>query len=347
MAIHVLQIGPYPPPEGGVSRNLVAIRNELVKRGDRCSVMVISPSTTIVPEPDVYHQNSESEIIKLLASIKHDVLHLHVGGEVSRRILGLALASTVFAGRKSILTMHSGAYPLTDAAKTAQRLSARGAIFRRFGRIIAVNDQLVDVFRRYGVRDERIRMILPYSLHTPDKNIEIPQNLAEFFAAHDPVLLSVGGLEAEYDPLFQIEAMRDILKDFPNAGLLIAGDGTMRRDVETAVSASGYAGSVCIAGNVDHAVTLNLIARAAVMLRTTRFDGDAISVREALYLGTPVIATDNGMRPVGTNLIAIGDRAALVEKVREICGSKQKRPAQGTAENSNIKQVLDLYQELL
>ena len=40
-------------------------------------------------------------------------------------------------------------------------------------------------------------------------------------------------------------------------------------------------------------------ARADVTLCTTLYDGDAVSVREGLDLGTPVIATENGMHPVG------------------------------------------------
>ena len=56
-----------------------------------------------------------------------------------------------------------------------------------------------------------------------------------------------------------------------------------------------------LAGNVEHPVVLHLIRDARLLLRTTLFDGDAISVREALFLGTPVIATDNKMRPDGRN----------------------------------------------
>ena len=44
-------------------------------------------------------------------------------------------------------------------------------------------------------------------------------------------------------------------------------------------------------GDVEHPVTLHLINRADILLRTTKFDGDAIAVREALFLETPVIAT--------------------------------------------------------
>ena len=38
------------------------------------------------------------------------------------------------------------------------------------------------------------------------------------------------------------------------------------------------------------------MSRITIFLRTTLYDGDSISVREALHLGVPVIASDNGMR---------------------------------------------------
>ncbi len=347
MAMHILQLGPMPPPEGGVSRNMLAIREELIKRGHSCSVIATTKSSCIVNECDIYYPRSAAELLRLLRSIKFDLLHLHVGGDIGRRILGLAFASTFFAGKRSVLTIHSGAFPLTAAARSARKMSLTGLIFRRFGRVIAINDDLADVFKRYGVEAGNIREILPFSLGLPDQNVAVPADLEEFYAAHWPVLLSVGGLERDYDPIFQIEAMRDILGDFPEAGLMLVGEGSMRRKVESKVVESGYANSIRIAGNVEHAVTLLLIERADMLLRTTLFDGDAISVREALFLGTPVIATDNAMRPVGTHLIGIGDRRGLVEHVRKLAAAIPGRPDRRTRDDSNVKKVIDLYNELL
>jgi glycosyltransferase involved in cell wall biosynthesis len=54
-------------------------------------------------------------------------------------------------------------------------------------------------------------------------------------------------------------------------------------------------------GDVEREITIHLIEKADLLLRPTYFDGDAVSVREALFLQTPVVATDNGMRPDGVN----------------------------------------------
>jgi glycosyltransferase involved in cell wall biosynthesis len=220
-------------------------------------------------------------------------------------------------------------------------------VFRRFDRIIAVNEALAEVFRRFGVRDDHVRMILPYSLSQPDETVAVPDDLREFCARHSPLLLAVGGLEPDYEPLFQIAAMSDILAEFPNAGLLIVGDGSMRGEVNDAATACGYAGHIRIAGNVPHAVTLHLIRDADILIRTTLFDGDAISIREALFLETPVIATDNGMRPDGVHLIESGNADDLVAKVRSVLDQSGTKPAESTEDSTNIASVVELYGEIL
>ncbi len=346
MSLSILQLGPYPPPEGGISRNMLAIRDEARSRGHKCWIAATSKSSHIVNEPDVFHPASAFALARLLATLKYDVLHLHIGGDITRRVLLLVFACAFFGRNKSILTLHSGAYPITQEGLSAAPNSVRGCLFRRFSQIIAVNDLIADVFHRYGIVDDRIQTILPYSLKWPDKNIKVPDALEVFCKSHSPLLLAVGGLEKDYDPLFQIKAMKVILQVFPNAGLMIVGDGSIRGEAERMAAESGYAPSVLLAGNVAHAVTLHLINCADILLRTTLFDGDAISVREALHFGTPVIATDNGMRPEDVCLIGIGDSTALVESLKKMVADGRKMSTEKKSDNTNIVAVVDLYEKL-
>ena len=347
MSIHVLQLGPYPPPEGGVSRNMLAIRDELVKRGDKCSIIATSRSTSRNDEPDVYHPAGPAEILKLLSVLSYDIIHLHVGGELNSRVMSLAMIAALFGRKRSVLTVHSGAFPLTDEAKAAGQYSKHGITFRRFGAIIAVNDALAETFRRFGVADEKIHKILPFSLSLPDNSVAVPLDLARFISNHSPLLLSVGGLEKDYDPLFQIEAFGRTLQEFPNAGLMLVGDGALRSEVENAISRGNYTDNILVAGNIEHAVTLHLINKADILLRTTLFDGDAISVREALFLGTPVIATENGMRPEGTHLIDIGDKEGLLNCICEIVATPRTKSSWNHEGAENIDEMIKLYAKLL
>ena len=89
-----------------------------------------------------------------------------------------------------------------------------------------------------------------------------------------------------------------------------------------------YAEHVLLCGDVPHAITMTAISRAELMLRTTLYDGDAVSVREALHLGTPVIASDNGMRPAGVHLIPKSDLQALLRAIEETTGAALAQPSQ-------------------
>ena len=345
--MHVLQLGPYPPPEGGVSRNMLAIRDRLVANGHMCSIIATTRGTSVLADDPVFRPTTLLEFLRLLRSIKCDVLHLHVGGDVTLRIMALMLACNAVGNGKKLLSIHSGAFPLSRAAVRARPWSFRSLIFKRFERIVVSNEALESVFHRYGIAPQYVRMIMPYFLVEPDKDLTVPERYSRFYIDHSPVLLSVGGLEPDYDPLFQIHSMKRILDEFPNAGLMLVGDGSMRAAVEQAVSASGNAERICVAGNVEHSTTLQLIRDSDVLLRTTLFDGDSIAVREALFLGTPVVATDNGMRPKGVNLFDIGNLKGFLSGVREACGSEPKERVQVSGSNLNIDEVIDLYLEVL
>ena len=83
----------------------------------------------------------------------------------------------------------------------------------------------------------------------------------------------------------------------------------------------------------------------SVFLRTTLYDGDAVSVREALHLGAPVIATDNGMRPEGVYLTPISDADGLLAATLSVLASG-KRQINRQAGDENMQAVLHLYAEL-
>lgn len=344
--MHVLQLGPYPPPEGGINRNMLAIRDELVSDGHQCSIIATSRSTAAVSEPGVYHPRSPLALLKLIFTVRYDVLHLHVGGNISRRVLALIFVCSLFRRGKNILSFHSGGYTETAEGRAASRASMRGFIFRRFARVVVVNPRLADVFERYGVEKEKVRVIYPFVHRCPDESVAVPGELADFVQRSKPFLLTVGLLEKEYDLFMQIEALESVLRDFPDAGLMIVGSGSLHKELAAAIAPKPYGERAFLAGDVEHAVTLHLINDADILLRTTTFDGDAISVREALFLDTPVIATDNAMRPDGVQLIPVGDKSALVNAIDLAARAERKAKTPKPADNKNVADIVRLYHEL-
>lgn len=346
--MRVVQLGPLPPPHGGVSTNLMAIHGLLVSRGHDARIIAVTSSSETENVPNTYKPQSAFQLLRLLHTLDFDIVHFHIGGEFSLRLAFLTLVCGILPRKKSVVTFHSGGYAL-EALKFAQPLSIRGIAFRSVDFLIGVNLQMLEMFRAYGVSGKNMRLILPFALSRPDPNTEIPIDLTNFVNERDPFLLSVGGLEPEYSHSFMIDAMESVLKKFPNAGFMIVGSGSLENKLREQIASKTYSDRILLVNDIDHDIVLHLIENADLLLRLTRYDGDAISVREALFLNTAVIATDNGMRPDGVNLVSSTPPVEeVVNKIEEVLTAERFAKNNQTVDGQrNIDEVLKVYEELV
>jgi len=344
--MRVLQLGPYPPPYGGVQTNLVAIRSFLLKKGIPCAVI----NVTRFRKPDadeVYYPPNAAALLRLLARLRYDIIHQHFGGMLTNRILALSLACTLRLGAKSVMTFHSGGFPTTPEGLALGPNSFAGFVLRRFDGLIAVNQEIMDFFRRLKVSANRARLISPYSFLSDADSASLPAPVADFFASHDPVFISAGQLEPEYELELQIDALPKIREQFPKAGLLLLGSGSIEKDLRARIDSRQCAEHVLLAGDVAHGATIEAMSRSRILLRTTWYDGDAISVREAMQVGTPVIATNTALRPAGIRLIPKSDLNALVRAIEEELKQTAPRKQLIPADETPVREVFDFYNELL
>jgi glycogen(starch) synthase len=345
--LRVLLLGPYPPPHGGVEISLAALRNFLLRRGMCCDVVNLTRHRK-AEGGGIYYPTRKIDVIRLLLRKKAEIIHLHIGGNVSWRLLGLGLLCSLLPGKKLVLTLHSGGYPTSPAGKAARPFSLRGFLFRRFDGLIGVNRELVDMFAKFGVPRSKIRLILPFELPDEIPNISLPETIRNFLETHHPVVLTVSGMEPEYDLPAQIEVLGCVRKIHGDAGLLIIGAGSCEAELRKQIRAKPYADHILLAGDVPRHVVLRAMSLSDVLIRTTLYDGDSIAVREALHLGLPVVATDNGMRPEGVTLIPKSDREALCRAVRTVVDApKVRRRTSLRAHVGNLQAVTEFYRELL
>jgi glycogen synthase len=346
--MRVLLLGPYPPPHGGVQTNLVAIHCLLLRR--QIPSTVINLTRYRKPDTDhVYYPKSSLQVARLLLKLRYEIVHLHIGGNLGIRLLALGLFCCLRPHCKTVLTFHSGGYPSSAAGRAAHPRTLCGLVLRRFDRLIGVNQEIIDFFHRVGVSPQQTRLIPPHSFpaEAEQRNGPLPARLNDFLRSHSPVLIAVSGLEPHYDLSLQIEVMGPVREKAPTAGLIVIGSGHLEAELQKQITAKPYADHILMCGDLPHAATLEAIARSDLMLRTTLYDGDAISVHEALHLGTPVIATDNGMRPGGVRLIPPANLSALRLAIQEsLAAPPSIRPPQARPDERNVEAVLDLYREL-
>lgn len=338
-------MGPYPPPHGGVQTNLTAIRKYLLDRGIGCPVINLTRFRR-EERDNVYYPKTAWGVMRRLLQLNYDLIHLHVGGNLSLRHAGVMFLCSSIPGKKTVFSFHSGGYPSSEAGRRARPASLRGVALRRMDGIIAVNQELVELFERFGVASERIRLIPPHAVESGDSANGLPEPIAAFYREHDPMLVTVSGLEPEYDLPLQIEAVGKLRLQFPRIGLAIIGGGSQEDAIRRLIDGKAYREDILLCGDMAHETTLESIRAATLFLRTTWYDGDSISVREALHLGTPVVASDNGMRPPGVHLVPKSDLDALCRTVETILRQPiSPRPAANSGKE-NLDAVLRFYTDL-
>ena len=98
-------------------------------------------------------------------------------------------------------------------------------------------------------------------------------------------------------------------------------------------------------GELPHDVVLSVMRSVSVFVRPTICDGDSLSVREALALRVPVVASDTDFRPEGVILFRRGDVddlvTALTRALQPPAGS-----AHAGADGDAFDRLLAVYERL-
>jgi len=142
--------------------------------------------------------------------------------------------------------------------------------------------------------------------------------------------------------------LASVKETFPDAGLVlyVAREPTpeLRNALMAPVDALGV-------GDDFYVVTGSepfgpLLVRSDVVVRPTATDGDSVSVREALAVGVPVVASDVCSRPEGVRVFPTRDAGGLMTQVIE---ALESGPKETLAEDSHDSPgvILDVYRRVL
>jgi glycosyltransferase involved in cell wall biosynthesis len=171
----------------------------------------------------------------------------------------------------------------------------------------------------------------------------LPVEIEGFFTEHAPVIACVGLYEPTYGFRHAIRLLDDLRQRHPRAGLLLIGDRQGDEGCRELIAALRLTEDVHLCGNLDHDGCLATLRRATVFLRPTRFDGDSLSVREALALGVPVVASATDFRPPGVVLYDYADFDDLVGKVEETLRRADPSNRRAAQDCQHLEQVRQLY----
>jgi glycogen(starch) synthase len=336
--VKILLVGPFPPPHGGVSVHVQTLQDLLLKSGIPCRVLNIDRGA---PASDRYVsiRGSLHFILLLLSySFKGWSLHVHINGHnVKSWLVAFTAGLAGVIGRRtrgSMLTIHSGMSPAyLNSGPFARCLAwATCGLYRH---IIAVNFEIENALRSLPVRDQRIQ-VLPAFFPTGPTLRDLPESFEPWARTHDPILSTALFFRPEYGFPLLVQAISELRRKHPRLGCVVMGDSDSRPE--------GLPPHMFAIGDVTHESCLAVIARCDIFVRPTYSDADAVSVREAIALGTPVVASDVVSRPEGTLCFKTGDAGDLAAKIESLVtatGALRHVPSQSA--ESGIHRLLELY----
>jgi glycosyltransferase involved in cell wall biosynthesis len=126
----------------------------------------------------------------------------------------------------------------------------------------------------------------------------------------DHTILFVGRLIWRKGVKFLIDAMPQILAEYPKSKLFLVGDGMQRGSLERGVKELRIENSVLFLGKVSNETLFSLYQKADVYVQPSLYEPFGISILEAMSWGKPIVGTYTGGTP---ELIKNGNEGILVE----------------------------------
>lgn len=307
----VVLVGPYSLPAGGVQVHLVQLVRYLEKRGHTCYVINMGKNKKLRSK-QIVSPTSAPELAFYLTKKRDHVCHLHFGGTLHPRLLLLALFSSLVFYKRCAITIHSGGLPTWGFPANPLRRIALRICFGLCEAIICVNAEIAGLFRRLGLKPTRIWVISPFSFENDISTDPLPVDIDFFIRDKDPLICNIGCLEEEYDLELLLRAFSMFTKRRPTAGLIMIGSGSLYPSLMSLISQMNLENRVMLTGDLSHSLTLKILASSDIFVRSACYDGDCISLKEAIHLGVPAIASDTGMRPKEAKLFPIGNEEKLL-----------------------------------
>ncbi len=314
----VLFVGPYPSPHGGISVHVWSAHARMKRMGQQSSVLNVDPRAA---ESDAYIKISGAPglLRELLRHVCDDwSLNVHTNGHNPKSwLIALACGLAAQVGPEATLTLHSGLAPayIRGSAFWNRQITRLACLL--YTRVVCVNSEIAETIAALGVARRQIA-IAPAFLPVDRPDVELPPEIERWVKTHSPLLSATMFFRPEYGFELLVTATQRLKGDFPDIGCIVMGSGEDRGAAEELVARSGLSETLYLAGDLDHETCLALMARSAAFVRPSFRDGDSISVREAISMHVPVVASNVGTRPGGTVLFEAGDVDGFVKAVRTV-----------------------------
>ena len=314
----------------GIERMLLNLLPELARQGCPASLLCLDgPGTEVgraaeaIGIPTIFvdaagrvSPRAWFQLFRSIGTMRPRLVHVH-GYKASILAGAAALAHRI----PVVATYHSVAAEAGQRSRALSRYHAvENFVLRRADGVAAVSEQIAAELQARGVARERIRVI-PNGIASPGlgKSTGSKPTTTEEFR---PCILSLSRLVPEKNLHVVIAAIAELKVEFPQIGLILAGDGPLLEQLKRQATDLHLEDSVTFVGFVPNVQPL--LSRADVFVLASQTEGMPISVLEAMAQGTPIVASNVGGIPLMAEaehealLVEPNDQRRLTEGLRRL-----------------------------
>lgn len=381
----------YHPDLGGLGRQAQLLSERLRKDGVELFVIarkmkvngraVFSPSVEVAHVPSLFpkhHILEEISLKNILISVifslgclgvlirrrrSYDLVHFH-GASIP---LFVTLPCLKWMGKKVVAKV-AAAHLGTEAGSLSGRYWGIGNLLarlvRRVDAFVAISEEIREGLLRDDVPAERVHsipnFIEPAIFHPPGPG-EKEQLKEGFGYAAKTLVLGTGRLVPRKGIEHLLEAWKDVSTVFPEAQLLLLGDGPLRKSLEAMAARLGIGGTARFVGRVDNVP--EFLRAADLFVLPSLQEGMPNALLEAMACGLPAVASRiGGVVDVANNreeaiLVPPGDPASLAGGIATVLSDPdlRERLSRGAVRRidssfsleSRVQMYLSLYSRVL
>ncbi len=316
-------IGPYPPPYGGISVHIKRVLQHLEHENIAVDFFCETRGATIRENHTVYDFVGVRKITGLWQMLRgeYDLIHQH---SPSPR-LRIALAILGWLGRTVYLHVHGASLRDTTASASISGWLTRKLI--KHCHVLADNSEIAILARKLGARSvTEIDAFLPPTFAEQTLH-DFEEEYGAFFDESDFTISMTGWFE-EYkgEDLYGFDTVLQALlklnaESAQSIKLIASVNGVKSKALER--QAMNFIDEHHLNDRVEFIrIPLEeiwpLYLKSDAFIRPSRSDGSALSILEADWFGTPVIASDCVPRPRQVMTFETGDADQLTEALSKL-----------------------------
>ena len=290
-----------------------------------------------------------SRLHPVLRDCQPDIVHTHL------HVLRYALPSLLLLKRASLLhTVHNLAErEIEPRARWLQRFALNHGVVP-----VAVAEEVaLSLERLYGI--QRCRVIsngIPTNCYACPQTARREWRAREGFGDEDVLFVCVARFAPQKNHALLLKAFAQGPASDPNAHLVLVGEGVLQERLEEQAKNLGLAGQAHFLGlRTD---IPDVLGAMDVFVLSSDYEGNPLSVMEAMASGLPIVSTAAGGVPdlfeSGREgfIVQPGDVQGLSNSMVSLLGNREARQSLGMAgarrakENFDVSTMVRAYEEL-